>query len=153
MADAQLTSLSDVRQVRLQTVAEEGALLAIAQCQTHVPFTIRRAFMVVAMQDNVCRGRHAHRAQHQFLVCASGEIDVILDDATARSTHNLASPDIGLYMPPGIWSEYKFRRKGSILLAFCDTSYDEADYIRDHARFIRFKREQADMRCHANHKM
>ena len=83
------------------------------------------------------RGEHAHREQHQFLVCLKGSCSVVLDDGKHRNEVLLASPQIGLYLPPMVWGiQYKYT-PDAILLVLVSDVYDAEDYIRDYDLFLK----------------
>jgi dTDP-4-dehydrorhamnose 3,5-epimerase-like enzyme len=119
---------------------EHDSLLAVATCGPHIPFAVQRAFLVRADADGVKRGEHAHRRLHQFLICVSGEVEVIVDDGSQKHRHVLNSIDRGLHVPPGVWAEQFYGRSGTVLLVLCDAPYDEDDYVRDYDEFARQRR-------------
>jgi acetyltransferase-like isoleucine patch superfamily enzyme len=101
-----------------------------------VPFTPTRFFMVFDVPGKDIRGEHAHRACHQFLVCARGSLRVVVDDGSASEEIALESPDLGLYLPPMIWAvQYKYSAD-ALLMVFASDPYDPADYIRDYDEFL-----------------
>ena len=112
--------------------------LVVVEGQTHVPFPIARIFYVLA-PEGASRGQHAHRACTQFLTCPRGEIDVICDDGSATARFTLDRPNLGLLVPPGIWSEQIYRTPGSALLVICDRPYEADDYIRDYSAFKAYR--------------
>jgi hypothetical protein len=82
------------------------------------------------------RGEHAHRACHQFLLCAKGSCAVVADDGVRRQEFLLDRPDLGLHLPPMIWGiQYKYT-PDAVLLVFASELYDAADYIRDYDQFL-----------------
>jgi len=87
------------------------------------------------------RGEHAHRECHQFLICVSGNCSIVADDAKNRTEVLLDKPNLGVYLPPGVWSvQYKYS-SDAILLVFASHFYDPADYIRDYSEFLRLRLE------------
>ncbi len=131
------TSIADVRLVALgQNRAPEG-LLTVAQAYDHVPFAVKRCFVVQPSGPGTLRGNHAHRACSQFLVCLSGQIDVAVDDSKAKAVHELRGPSHALLVPPGIWCSQTYKTSDAVLLVLCDQVFSEADYIRDYDVFVR----------------
>jgi UDP-2-acetamido-3-amino-2,3-dideoxy-glucuronate N-acetyltransferase len=110
--------------------------LAAGEFAGQVPFTPKRFFMVFDVPGKEVRGEHAHRACHQFQVCARGSLRVVVDDGSASEEIALESPDVGLYVPPMIWAvQYKYS-VDALLLVFASDPYDPADYIRDYDEFL-----------------
>src|SRR5262249_14914188 len=62
---------------------------------------------------------------------------VVADDGTNRTEVLLDRPNLGVYLPPGVWSvQYKYS-SDAILLVFASHFYDPADYIRDYSEFLK----------------
>jgi len=109
--------------------------LSYGEMQRHVPFEVKRYFLVFDVTNENIRGEHAHRNLHQFLMCVAGRCHVVTDDGTHRHEFILDTPAKGVHLPPMIWgTQYKFTRD-AILLVFASEFYDAADYIRDYAEF------------------
>ncbi len=134
-----LTSVQglDIRPVRV--IAEQNGTLLVAESGRDVPFAFPRVFAVTADAGAV-RGRHAHRACSQFLVAATGKVEVLCDDGRATRAFALDRPDRGLLLPPGIWATLAFHVPHTVLLVLCDRPFDESDYIRDHGAFLAWRR-------------
>jgi hypothetical protein len=82
------------------------------------------------------RGEHAHRRCDQFLVCARGTLNVVVDDGVHTEEIHLDRPDVGLRVPPLIWArQYKYS-PDALLLVLASDPYDPADYIRDYDEFL-----------------
>jgi UDP-2-acetamido-3-amino-2,3-dideoxy-glucuronate N-acetyltransferase len=101
-----------------------------------LPFAPRRLFTVYDVPSESVRGSHAHRTCAQFLVCTLGALSCLVDDGSARAEIRLASPDVGLHIPPMIWgTQWKYTRD-AVLLVLASHPYDAADYIRDYEEFL-----------------
>jgi acetyltransferase-like isoleucine patch superfamily enzyme len=101
-----------------------------------LPFAPRRLFTVYDVPSESVRGSHAHRTCSQFLVCTLGAVSCLVDDGSAREEIRLASPDVGVHIPPMIWgTQWKYSRD-AVLLVLASHRYDPADYIRDYEEFL-----------------
>ncbi|MBQ4028966.1 MAG: WxcM-like domain-containing protein, partial [Prevotella sp.] len=78
---------------------------------------------------------------HEFLVAASGSFEVVLDDGVNKRIVTLNRPYYGLHILPGIWSAEQEFSSGSICLAMTSDTYDDSDYIRDYAAFLKTRKE------------
>lgn len=130
---------SQVRGVRLielvDAVDMRGSLVA-GEVNSHLPFVPQRFFFVHSVPSAEVRGEHAHHACEQFLVCITGSVHCIVDDGFNREEHVLDRPNLGLYMPAGVWgTQYRYS-SDAVLLVLASHPYDAADYIRDYADFI-----------------
>jgi hypothetical protein len=133
-----LRSLADVQRIELPLHEAENGELVVMEGLSHVPFQIARAFTVRAPVDAV-RGMHAHRCCAQFLVCVSGEIEVVCDTGNEQQAVVLDRPGLGLLIPPSIWATEIYRRADSVLVVLCDRKYEADDYIRDYDAFKAFR--------------
>ena len=124
---------------RLPTAADLRGLLSVGEVGRQIPFEVKRYFLVYQVPTEQVRGEHAHRRQHQFLVCVHGRCFIVADDGAHRQEFLLDSPHTGLYLPPMTWAvQYKFSRDAVLLVQASDL-YDPADYIRDYAEFLALK--------------
>jgi hypothetical protein len=64
----------------------------------------------------------------------------VLDDGSSRKEVALTRPDQGLYICPMVWRELADFTAGAVCLVMASEPYDEADYYRDHAEFLRAAR-------------
>jgi UDP-2-acetamido-3-amino-2,3-dideoxy-glucuronate N-acetyltransferase len=125
---------------RLPLVEDLRGNLSFGEVVRHVPFEVKRYFLVFEVPTEQVRGEHAHRAQHQFLVCVHGRCSVVADDGTHRQEFLLDAPNLGLYLPPMTWGvQYKYSRD-AVLLVLASGEYDAADYIRDYPEFLALKK-------------
>ena len=139
-ATAQSPRPSTVRGVayyRLPRFEDMRGMLSVGEFERDLPFTPKRYFVVFGVPSTEVRGEHAHRTCHQFLVCVSGSMAVVVDDGTRREEFRLDSPDAGLQISPLVWAtQYRFSRD-AVLLVFASEHYDASDYVRDYDVFLR----------------
>jgi len=140
---AEPTQVEGVLFHRLPLVNDPRGLLSFADTARHVPFEVKRYFLVFQVPSEELRGEHAHRAQHQFLVCVHGRCAVVADDGLHRQEFLLDAPNLAVYLPPMTWGvEYKYSHD-AVLLVLSSGEYDPADYIRDYSEFLALKRPAA----------
>jgi acetyltransferase-like isoleucine patch superfamily enzyme/dTDP-4-dehydrorhamnose 3,5-epimerase-like enzyme len=102
-----------------------------------LPFKPERYFLVFDVPSKDVRGEHAHKKQHQLLVCVKGSCSVLVDDGKCRDEVLLDAPNLALHVPPKVWAvEYKYSAD-AVLLVLASAAYDAADYIRDYDEFLR----------------
>jgi UDP-2-acetamido-3-amino-2,3-dideoxy-glucuronate N-acetyltransferase len=134
------TQVEGVVFLRLPLVDDLRGMLSFAEVARHVPFEVRRYFLVFEVPSEQLRGEHAHRVQHQFLVCVHGRCSVVADDGAHRQEFNLDAPNLALYLPAMTWGvQYKYSRD-AVLLVLASGEYDAADYIRDYSEFLALKK-------------
>jgi UDP-2-acetamido-3-amino-2,3-dideoxy-glucuronate N-acetyltransferase len=112
-----------------------GSLVA-GEVESHIPFVPRRFFSVMDVPSKDVRGAHAHRVCEQFLVCQTGSVAIVVDDGQLREEVILEDPQLGLYIPPLVWSvQYRYTHD-AVLLVLASDPYDPLDYIRDYEQFL-----------------
>ena len=130
-----LPSVDDCHLVELPKITDLRGNLTFAEGDRHVPFPIRRVFYLYDVPTGASRGAHAHREQHQFLVCLSGSFDVMLDDGSRQNLVHLNRPWKGLHVPPMIWAAELNFDAGTVCLVLTSDLFREQDYIREYDEF------------------
>ncbi|MEP7063558.1 MAG: FdtA/QdtA family cupin domain-containing protein [Betaproteobacteria bacterium] len=131
------STVDDCRIIDLPRKDDPRGKLTYIEQSRHVPFEIRRVFYLYDVPTEESRGAHAHHALQQFMICMSGSFDVAIDDGRTRSRIHLNRPWKGLYVPPMIWAAEVNFDPGSVCLVLTSELYDENDYIRDYAEYLR----------------
>ena len=113
--------------------------LSVGEFERSVPFLPKRYFIVYDVPSTETRGEHAHMKCDQFLVSVAGAVSVVVDDGLRREEVLLDRPNIGLFIPAGIWGiQYKYSAS-STLLVFASEYYDGSDYIRNYDDFLKYR--------------
>ncbi len=131
-------SIESVYPINLPHYAELNGDLVVMEGLINVPFAIARVFMVRA-KENAVRGHHAHKFCSQFLICASGSVEVIYTDGVDVMDFTLNRPNVGLYIPPSIWAEQRYKSDDATLTVLCDRGYEEEDYIREYSKYLKYR--------------
>ena len=122
----------------LRLVKDMRGQLAVGAFLQDVPFVPKRFFIVFEVPSTEVRGEHAHKHCQQFLVCVRGSCSVLLDDGGERREVRLDRIDLGLYLPPRIWSTQYHYSPDAILLVFASDEYAPADYIRTYEGYLSY---------------
>ena len=101
-----------------------------------IPFEIKRVYYIWGTQQNVVRGKHAHRKLEQVIICTSGSCDFILDNGHERTKVHLNNPAVGLHIKSNIWREFTNFSPDCVVMVLASEHYDESDYIRDYKTFL-----------------
>jgi dTDP-4-dehydrorhamnose 3,5-epimerase-like enzyme len=116
---------------------DRGRLIAIEGESHEFPFPVARVYYIYGTQPGVDRGFHAHHALRQLAIAISGSCTMHLDDGREKRAVRLDRPDFAVTIPPMVWHEMRDFSVDCVLLVLADAPYDEADYIRDYATFIK----------------
>jgi dTDP-4-dehydrorhamnose 3,5-epimerase-like enzyme len=126
---------------RLPTAIDLRGSLVHLTAGEQIPFEVKRFFLVHRVPGREVRGEHAHRAQHQFLICVHGSCHVVTDNGRSREEFVLDDPSIALHIPPMVWAvQYKYS-DDAVLAVMASDEYDPRDYIRDYDEFLRLSAE------------
>jgi acetyltransferase-like isoleucine patch superfamily enzyme/dTDP-4-dehydrorhamnose 3,5-epimerase-like enzyme len=135
------TALGEATILHLPQVVDLRGSLIFGEASRHVPFEVKRYFLVYDVQSEQIRGEHAHRRLHQFLVCVAGRCNVVTDDGTTRHEVVLDSPSKGVHIPPMVWAtQYKFSRD-AVLMVLASEYYDAGEYIRDYDEYLSLRQQ------------
>ena len=127
----------NVKWVIFSTRGDARGLLVPIEAAKDVPFAIKRVYSLLHLQSGTVRGAHAHRTLEQVIVALTGSCRITLDDGHAQQTVLLDEPSRGLRLEPMIWHEMADFSVDCVLLVLAAEHYDEGDYIRDRAEFLR----------------
>ena len=113
-----------------------GKLVSLESLK-NVPFEIKRMYYMFDTLPNESRGFHAHKNLEQIIIALDGACRFVLDDGDNREEILLNRPDVGLYIGPGMWREMHDFSYGCKLVVLASEYYDEKEYIRNYADFLR----------------
>jgi hypothetical protein len=130
-------SIDLCRIIELPKIQDPRGNLTFIEGGDHVPFDIRRVYYLYDVPGGSERGGHAHKALNEFIVAMSGSFDVVLDDGEKKRRVHLSRSYYGLYVCPMIWRELDNFSSGSVCMVLASIKYDEGDYYRDYAEFMR----------------
>jgi hypothetical protein len=125
----------------LRLIEDLRGTLSVGEFAREIPFIPKRYFTVFGVPSQEVRGEHAHKVCHQFLVCVSGSVSVLLDDGKKRCKVQLDRIDMGVYISPMVWSTQYRYSPNCILLVFASHHYDPNDYIRSYKEYLDHIRE------------
>jgi hypothetical protein len=130
-------TVADCRLISLPRIQDPRGNLTFIEGGSHVDFDIRRVYYLYDVPGGSERGGHAHKDLRQLIIAMSGSFDVLLDDGDAKKTFHLNRSYVGLYVCPMIWRELDNFSSGSVCMVLASNRYDEDDYYRDYAEFMR----------------
>ena len=112
--------------------------ISVVENGRDVPFNVKRAYYLYDVPGGESRGGHAHKELRQLIIAASGSFTVTLDDGHVKRTFTLNRPYQGLDVVSGIWRTLDDFSSGAVCMVLASEKYDEADYIRDYEKFLRY---------------
>lgn len=135
-------SINNCRFITINNINDpRGNLNFIENGDGTLPFNFNRIYYLHNVPAGAVRGGHAHKNLHQFLICLSGSIEILIDDGTRQRDINLKDPNEGLYLCPMIWRDIRNFSSGSVCAVLASEAFSEDDYIRDYQYFLRATNE------------
>lgn len=120
--------------------APDGNLF-IAEAGRHVPFAVKRVYFINQLANReAVRGKHAHRRLEQAIFCINGSFTLKLDDGRHTQRMTLDDPSCGVRLGPMLWHTMSSFSRDCVILVLASDHFDAADYVRDHAEFLRLAR-------------
>ncbi|MFV8466280.1 sugar 3,4-ketoisomerase [Flavobacterium sp. LB1P62] len=134
-----MTTLKDIQLLKLPVVEDTRGNLAFIQNEV-LPFEFKRVYYLFDVPSNSFRGSHSHINQSEVLIALSGSFEVVLNDGFEKKSFFLNKPNVGLFIPTGMWRELENFSSGAVCLVFASDIYNEDDYIRDFDEFLMSKK-------------
>lgn len=131
-----LTKLSKI--IEVPRIYDEG-ILEFGESTRHIPFEIKRFYLIHDVIRNAVRGRHAHKKTDQVIFCIQGSITIILDNGREKEAITLNKSNQGLMLDAMMWHEMVAFKKNTILLVVASDYFFETDYIRDYSTYLQLK--------------
>ena len=129
--------MSLIQWIELPNLGDQRGGLVVAEACKNIPFDLKRLYYIFDAKPDVPRGFHAHKELHQIAFCIKGKCKMLMDNGFAKEEVWLDQPNKGLQILPMIWHEMHDFSEDCVLLVLASEHYDESDYIRDYADFIK----------------
>lgn len=131
-------TVDNIRLIDIPRIEDSRGNLAVIE-NSVIPFDIERVYYLYDVPSTAYRGGHAHKSLQQFLIAVSGSFEVLLNDGINTTKVMLNKPNIGLYIPQGIWRELDNFSSAAVCLVLASEVFSESDYIRDIDAFKEYK--------------
>ena len=104
-----------------------------------LPFTVERVYFIYSTQQDIVRGKHAHKTLKQAFLCLSGSCDLHIDNGKQKKVIHLNS-HLDIICPKGIyWRELHNFTHDCFLSVFANQAYNPDDYIRTYRDFANYQ--------------
>lgn len=128
------------RIIDLPKIEDPRGNLSIIESGQHIPFEIKRTYLIYDVPGGQVRGGHAYRKQVEFIVSLSGSFDVHIDDGVNSEIFSLNRSYYGLLVPKMIWRSMDNFSTNALCLVLSSTEFDDDDYLRDYKVFAEEKK-------------
>ena len=131
--------MKKVKLVDLPKIMDPRGNLSFFESNNQIPFNIKRTYWIYDVPGGEKRGGHAFKEQKEFIIVLSGSLEIVVFDGFTEKKIHLNRSYFGLYIPNNIWRHMENFSTNTVVLIVSNTFYDEDDYIRDKAKFIKNK--------------
>lgn len=131
----------NIKTIQFPHFVDTRGSLCFGEFPKHIPFEVKRFFLIYHTPENSVRGEHAHKACKQVHICVHGSVEFTIDTGFTQEKVVLNKPNEGLIMGPFMWHTLTLS-KDACILVLCSETYDESDYIRDYTEFIKLVQEK-----------
>ncbi|MCB5249613.1 MAG: FdtA/QdtA family cupin domain-containing protein [Candidatus Cloacimonadales bacterium] len=127
--------LSDIQKIQLPKIEDDRGNLSFVESNNHIPFDIKRSYLIYDVPGGQIRGGHAYRTLNEFIIALSGSFDLVLDDGDERKVFSLNRSYYGIYVPKMIWKNLENFSTNAVCLVLASDYYNANDYIRNYDEF------------------
>ena len=124
--------------IKLDKFNDSRGSLNVIELSKYLKFPIKRLFFTYNIPNNSIRGQHAHKNLYELLISIQGSVEIELSNVNQKKIFTLDSNNIGLLIPPLIWSVQKKHKSDNILIALCSENYNKDDYILSYNEYINY---------------
>lgn len=132
--------VGDIKFIQLPKIMDERGNLTFVEGENHIPFKIKRTYMIYDVPGGEIRGSHAYKELDEVIISLSGCFDLVVSDGVDTQTFTLNRSYNAVYVPHGLWRTLQNFSTNALSLVLASTEYNEDDYIRDYKDFISFNK-------------
>lgn len=137
------TKYAEVIEFTVIDHGERGSL-QVAESGKHVPFPIKRTYVLSGVGNGLTRGGHAHKTFDQVIVPLRGSFVLMLDDGETTQELHLDNPAVGIRIRPRLWHTMSNFSPDAVIIVFADQHYKEDDYLREYEQWQDYIKENPD---------
>lgn len=132
--------LDKIELIQLPKIMDERGNLTFLEGEKHIPFKIKRTYMIYDVPGGEIRGSHAYKELDEVIIALSGCFDLLVDDGDKTKVYTLNRSYNAIYVPHGLWRTLQNFSTNALCLVLASTDYDEEDYIRDYEEFLNYNK-------------
>lgn len=132
--------IKDIKYMKFPKIIDERGNLTFVEEENHIPYKIKRVYMIYDVPGGEKRGSHAYKELEEVIISLSGSFDLVVDDGENTKTFTLNRSYYGVYVPKGLWRTLQNFSTNALCLVLASTAYNEEDYIRNYDDFIKFNK-------------
>ena len=131
--------MENAKLVTFPKIFDDRGNLSFIESENHIPFSIKRSYLIYDVPGGEIRGGHAFIQQKEMIIALSGSLDIIIFDGKKEKIFSLNRSYYGLYIPCGLWRHMENFSTNALVLVISNTFYNENDYVRNKKKYINEK--------------
>ena len=121
-----------IQLITLPKILDPRGNLSFFESGNHIPFEIKRTYLIYDVPGGEIRGGHAFKNQMEFMVALSGSFDVVVTNSEGQcEIVQLNRSYVGVLIPNMVWRHLENFSTNAVCLVASSTLYSSDDYIRD----------------------
>ena len=128
--------MREAKLISLPKILDKRGNLSFIESENHLPFIIKRTYLIYDVPGGEVRGGHAFLEQKEMIVALSGSLDIIVFDGVKEQKFTLNRSYQGLYISNGLWRHMENFATNTLVLVISNTNYNENDYLRNKKSYI-----------------
>jgi WxcM-like, C-terminal len=105
-----------------------GSLLAFGN-KSPIPFDVKNIYFIVDCPPEATRGEHATSGDQVFMALNSA-VTIDLDNASERDSHQLTTPDRGLFIRAGVWVRLREFSRETVIAVLSSKAYGDVEHFK-----------------------
>ncbi len=124
---------------QLERVWDPSGTLHVGELSARGSGPFDRFYFITGVPAGQRRGGHAHKRQHEYIICVQGSVTVHVESLGCNDAVALTRVGKALYLPAGYWRDLIDFSTDAIIAVLASGPFSEADYIRDVDAFRRWE--------------
>ena len=117
--------IKDIKYMKFPKIIDERGNLTFVEEENHIPYKIKRVYMIYDVPGGEKRGSHAYKELEEVIIYLSGSFDLVVDDGENTKTFTLNRSYYGVYVPKGLWRTLQNFSTNALCLVLASTAYNE----------------------------
>lgn len=132
--------MNGIKTIQLPKKSDVRGSLSFFENEAQIPFKIHSVSWFDTFSLKSPWKDYALLKGRQFIVVLYGSLELTIHDGEKENSFVLNCPDIGLYIPPKIWINYKNSAQGATALIVSENPPSEENKIKDFNEFKKIAR-------------
>lgn len=131
-----ISPVDECQLIDLPKIEDPRGNLTYIEGMNHIPFEIKRTYLIYEVPGGATRGAHANKNLEEFFIALSGSFDMIIDDGRTKHKYHMNRSYFGLFVPRMQWRHLENFSTNTVCMILASDHYCQDDYIRDYQEYL-----------------